>query len=157
MGPSNYHKDKYDRCYHMTKAIISMIISFSDSKNFLTGSPRFFTRPNTMPKTMENTTKPSTFMFRAAISRPAGTVSDPGATSSFIVVKLWVPFETILKSLLGEIEDILTSSSYFLYSGGTCLYLVLFCDNKRILNGFTKVKTCQVEYCCLTDNWIIAA
>lgn len=156
---------KYNRCYHMTKPIISMIISFSDSKNFLTGSPRSFTRLNTMPKTMENTTKPSTFMFRAAISRPAGTVSDPGVTNSLIVVKLCVPFLEIFKLLLGEIEEILTSSSYSLYSGGICLYLVLFCENKRILNGLLRWKQVRLnavvqpinyyslDYCYLT-YWI---
>ena len=115
----------------MTKPIISMMISFSDSKNFFTGSPRSLTRPNTMPNTMENTTNPRTFILRAAISRPAGTVSDPGAIFSLMVVKLSVPLLKIFIELLGEMECTSTVSLYSLYFGATCLYLVLFCETKR--------------------------
>ena len=111
----------------MTKRIISMTISFSDSKNFLTGSPRSFKRPITIPNTIENITKPSTFMLRAAISRPAGTVSDPGAINCSIVVKLWV---SLLEVLFRGSDETLTISSCSLYCGETCLYLVLFYKEK---------------------------
>ena len=68
--------------YHMTNDTIFMMISFSDSMKAFMGNPRFPTRPNTIPNTMENTTNPRTFIFREAISSPAGTIDDPGASSS---------------------------------------------------------------------------
>ena len=113
--------------YHITKPIISMIISFNDSKNFFTGIPRSLTRPSTMPKTMENTTNPRTFILRAAISRPAGTVSDPGAISSRMVVKFCVPLLKIFIELFGGNARTSIVLLYSLYSGETTLYLVLFC------------------------------
>ena len=100
----------------MTRDTISIIISLSDSKKAFTGNPRSPTRPNTIPNTMENTTNPRTFILRAAISSPAGTVSDPGTSSSMAIVKLSVPFSPVTVLL------------YSRKTGSTVLYRVLFCE-----------------------------
>ena len=116
----------------MTKPIISMIISFSDSKNCFTGIPRSLTRPSTMPKTIENTTNPRTFMLRDAISRPLGTRSDPGASFSRIVVQLIVPLLNIFMELFAGMDCASTVLLYSWYIGFTDLYLVRFCQRDKI-------------------------